>query len=86
MKSLLFHAIQPERHEPRQLDWDGFLRDAALVALPAEAERLARNVWLLPDDPSAYLSLSRIGHQHAIATRVLPVVHGSDWQPLSTLP
>ena len=85
MKSLLFHAIQPGSHQP-QRDWANFLREAALFQLPALAERLSPNVWLLPDDGQIYLHLSRIGHRHAIATRVLPFVSASDWQPLSTPP
>jgi hypothetical protein len=85
MKSLLFHAIQPGRHQP-QLDWANFLREAGDLALPEGTEQLAPNVWLLPDDGQTYLFLSRIGHRHAIATRTLPFVHASGWQPLSTPP
>ena len=86
MKKLLFHAIQPARHEPRQLDWEGFVHDAGLEPLPAEAEQLAPNVWLLPNDGNSYLALSKMGQRHSIATRLLPFVPASDWQPLSTPP
>ena len=85
MKSLLFHAIPPEAHQS-QRDWENFLRDAALEPLPADAEQLARNVWLIPDDGRTYLVLSPIGHRNAIATRVLRVAHGSEWQRLSSPP
>jgi len=85
MKSLLFHAIQPASHQP-QVDWTVFLNDASNLPLPLQTERLARNVWLLPDDGQSYLLLSRLSHQRAIASRVLPVVHASAWQPLSTPP
>ena len=85
MKSLLFHAIQPSSHQP-QMDWANFLREAGNLALPQGAERLGLNVWLLPDDGKTYLDLSRIGRQHATATRVLAIVHSSDWQPVSTPP
>ena len=82
MKTLLFHAIQPGSHQP-QRDWANFLRAASFLELPAQAEQLAANIWLLPDDGKAYLDLARIGHQHATETRILPFVHASDWQPLS---
>jgi hypothetical protein len=85
MKSLLFHAIQPASHQP-QRDWANFLRDAALVQLSADAEQLAPNVWLLPDDGRTYLLLSQMGQRHATETRVRPFVSASDWQPLSTRP
>jgi hypothetical protein len=85
MKSLLFHAIEPDPVQRGSFDWNSFLREAALAELPEGVERLARNVWLLPDDQT-YLILSRIGHRWSIATRILPFVHGSDWQSLSTPP
>jgi hypothetical protein len=85
MRSLLFHAIQPDRHQP-QLDWANFLREAALLRLPAGAEQLAPNVWLLPDDGKTYLLLSQMGQRHATETRIRPFVSASDWQPLSTRP
>jgi len=86
MKRLvLFHAIQPARHEP-QRDWANFLREAALLNLPEDAEQLAPNVWLLTDDKRAYLGLSRTCHAHAIASRILPFSSANDWQPLSTRP
>jgi hypothetical protein len=85
-KLLLLHAIQPGSHEPRQNDWAMFLRHATLLQLPAEAEQLAPNVWLLPDDGKAYLLLSRLGHQHAIETRTLPFSSAYDWKPLSPRP
>lgn len=82
MKTLLFHAIQPASHQP-QLDWANFLRDASFLKLPDGSEQLARNVWLLPDELNACQDLARLGRQHAIATRVLAIVHSSNWQPLS---
>lgn len=85
MKRHLFHAIPPASHES-QSGWEGFLRDTELEHLPAEVEKLARNVWLLPDDHKTYLVLSKIGHAHAIATRMLPFLSASGWQPLSTHP
>jgi hypothetical protein len=85
-KLLLFHAIQPARHQPQQ-DWANFLREAGLLQLPADAEQLAPNVWLLPDDEEqTYLRLSRLGHRHATATRIRPFFPASGWQPLSTPP
>jgi hypothetical protein len=80
MKSLLFHAIQPTKTSQ---DWDDFLFDAATLALPDGAEKLAPNVWLLPPNDQAYLRLAQIGHQHGIETRCVAVVHSSAWQPLS---
>lgn len=85
MKSLLFHAIEPGRHQS-QLDWENFLRDAALSDLPDSAEQLAPNVWILPNDNRSYLMLAQIGSRHSIATRTLPFVHASGWQPLSSPP
>jgi hypothetical protein len=84
-KYLLFHAIRPESHQPQQ-DWLNFLRDAASSRLPAGAERLAQNVWVLPDDGRTYLVLSRIGDAHATETRILPFASALDWQPLSRRP
>lgn len=81
-KKLLFHAVEPERHQP-QRDWANFLRDAGNLALPPDAERLAPNVWLLPDDDRSYLLLSQLGERHATETRILPLSPASDWQPLS---
>ena len=86
MKSLLFHAIRPDPVSRGTLDWDSFLRAAAQAALPDAVDRLAPNVWLLPDDGQSYLLLSQIGHRWSIATRILPFVHASDWQPLSPPP
>lgn len=84
-KRLLFHAILPGPHQP-QIDWENFLRKARSLQLPTDAERLAPNVWLLPDEGDAYLLLSRLGHEHAIETRILPFRPASDWQPLSSRP
>lgn len=86
MKTLLFHAIPPGRDDPRQLDWHNFLHDAALLEMPTGAEQLAPNVWLLPDEINSCVVLSRLCHQRAIATRVLAIVHASDWHPLSPPP
>ncbi len=85
MKMLLFHAVPPESHQSR-IDWEGFLREAADFQLPAEAERLAPYVWLLPAEGRAYLDLANIGRNHAIETRCQTFVHGSGWQPLSPPP
>lgn len=83
MKTLLFHAIQPGR-ERSQTDWENFLREASFLKLPEQAERLAPNVWLLPDDDEhTYLTLSQLGEKHATETRICPFVGASDWQPLS---
>ena len=71
MKSLLFHAQVPDFDEP-QAGWLNFLQDASATRLPEATERLAQNVWLLPDDGEAWRLLSQIGHQHGIATRILP--------------
>jgi hypothetical protein len=81
-KRLLFHAIPPSPDRP-QAQWGDFLRDAALLPLPADAEQLAENTWLLPDDGKSYLLLGRLGHQHATETRVLPFFPASAWQRLS---
>lgn len=85
MKSRLFHAIPPSPDEPQDA-WSAFLRDAALWALPEDAECLAPNVWVLPDDRRSYLDLAQIGHRHGIETRTLPFVAASEWQPLSRHP
>jgi hypothetical protein len=85
MKSLLFHAIPAATHQ-LQFDWNEFLREAANYQLPRGAEQLAENVWLLPDDDRTYRDLAKLGHQHAIETRVRPIVHVSDWQRLSPPP
>jgi hypothetical protein len=80
MKSLLFHAIQSAT--PGQ-NWEDFLFDAATLALPEGAERLAPNVWLFPAEDRVYLDLARLGRQHGIATQCVVIVHKSEWQPLS---
>jgi hypothetical protein len=82
-KILLFHAIRPI---DRDDDWERFLQETALLDLPPEGEQLAPHIWLFPDDGTAYLRLSRIGHQLGIATRVLPFFPSSGWQPLSRPP
>ena len=84
-KLLLFHAIAAERHQS-QIDWKNFLREASDLPLPDDAEILAPNVWLLPDDKRSYLLLSRLGQKHAIETRCLPFSSASDWQLLSSCP
>lgn len=85
MKILLFHAIAPQRHQS-QKDWAMFVREAASLPLPDEAEQLAPNVWLLPDDGKTSLLLSRIGEKTATETRIRPFLSASDWQPLSHRP
>ncbi len=80
-KRLLLHAIRPAADD-RADDWERFLREAALLNFPPDAEQLAPNIWLLPDD-QAYLRLSQLGHQLGIATRILPFSPVSDWQPFS---
>jgi hypothetical protein len=84
-KQVLFHAIPAESHQS-QRDWTNFLRDASFVELPEQAEQLAPNVWVLPDDNRSYLLLSCVAQKNAIETRILPFSTGSDWQPLSTHP
>jgi hypothetical protein len=84
MKTLLFHAVPAQSHQS-QLDWENFLREAALLQLPTGSEQLAPNVWMLPDDGTDR-HLALIGHRNAIATRVLAVVHSSNWQALSPPP
>lgn len=86
MKTLLFHAIQPDPVQRGRHDWDSFVREASLADLPDGVEKLAPNVWLLPDETESCLTLSRLGHRWSIATRVLAIVHASDWQPLSPPP
>src|SRR5277367_3391972 len=65
MKRLMFHAIQPQPHEP-QGDWENFLREASFLQLPQDTEQLAPNVWLLPDDRLSYLELSKVGQRNAM--------------------
>ena len=80
MRSLLFRAIMPSE---RRVDWENFLREVSDLALPAGAERLAPNVWLLPARGEADLLLGRICRRHDISSRCLSIVHRSEW---STLP
>lgn len=86
MKMLLFHAVKPAPHEPRELDWDGFTREARIWTLPEGAERLAPNVWVLPDDGKAEMDLANIAQRYDIATRSRPFARESSWHQLSRLP
>jgi len=81
MKLILFQAIPPKREQP-QRDWINFLTAAEQFPLPDHAEKLAPNVWILPEG-QAYLDLSRLAAKHATATRCLPFAASSGWQPLS---
>jgi hypothetical protein len=81
-KLILFHAIKPSDEE-RAEDWETFLVETALAELPPEVEKLAPNVWLLPDEHRVSAQLSRIGHQLGIETRCLPFSSPTPWQPLS---
>jgi hypothetical protein len=77
MRSFLFHAIEPEN--PSQ-NWHDFLFDAANLALPEGVEKLAPNVWLLPQNDQTYHRLAQLGHQHGIETRYVVVERSPVWQ------
>ena len=66
MKFLLFHAIRPDFAARGNHDWDSFLCEASQVQLPPGAERLAPNVWLLPDGCQTEGELGRRGERWSI--------------------
>jgi len=77
MKRLLFHACPSD--DPAS--WNDFLRKVSLWEPPEDAERLAPNVWVIPDG-LAVLQLGRICYENSIVSRCLPIRYKAEWQNL----
>jgi|HubBroStandDraft_4_1064222.scaffolds.fasta_scaffold2400246_1 hypothetical protein len=79
MRTVLFHAAS----KGFPIDWSDFLRETRDLDVPAEADQLADNVWLLPlpECESFWETLKGVAARKpsSIAARSLEVDHGAPW-------